>query len=101
MNTFNRKNISVALLITLGAIFSVNANAEQTNSIESSLTEMVVEQSQQVMSDLSMQVQESINEELASFSIDFSFEESIAWLTDEEAEPEVVKVKQITEVKVN
>jgi hypothetical protein len=27
MNTLNRKNISVALLITLGAIFSVNANA--------------------------------------------------------------------------
>ncbi len=89
MNTLNRKNISVALLITLGAIFSVNANAAQTNSIENSLTEMVIAQGQQVVGDLSVQLQQSIEAELSSFTIDFSFDESIteslAWLTDEQA----------------
>ena len=89
MNTLNRKNISVALLITLGAIFSVNANAAPTNSIENSLTEMVFTQSQLLVSDLSDQLQQSIEEELSSFTIDFSFDESIteslAWLTDGQA----------------
>jgi len=89
MNTLNRKNISVALFITLGAIFSVNANAAQTSSIENSLTEMVVAQGQQVVSDLSVQLQQSIEEELSRFTIDFSFDESItkslAWLTDAQA----------------
>lgn len=89
MNTLNRKNISVVLLITLGAIFSVNANAAPTNSIENSLTEMVFTQSQLLVSDLSDQLQQSIEEELSSFTIDFSFDESIteslAWLTDGQA----------------
>lgn len=87
MNTLNLKNISVALLITTGAIFSVNVNAAETSSIENSLSEMVLAQGQQVMVDLTAQLQESITEEINSFSIDFSFDESIteslAWLSDE------------------
>lgn len=98
MNTLNRKNISVALLITLGAIFSVNANAAPTNSIENSLTEMVFTQSQLLVSDLSDQLQQSIEEELSSFTIDFSFDESIteslAWLSEEEATHADVNVKE-------
>ena len=87
MNTLNRKNISVALLITMGAIFSVNANAAES-SIENSLSEMVIAQGQQVMSDLTVQLQQSITEELSSFSINFPFDEpiteSLAWLADEQ-----------------
>ena len=102
MKTLNRKNISVALLITMGTIFSVNANAAQTNTIESSISEMVVAQGERVMSDLTTQLQQSISEELNSFTIDFSFDEavneSIAWLTDEEATP-VAKVKQTGQSK--
>jgi hypothetical protein len=98
MNTLNLKNISVALLFSLGAIFSVNANAAQTSNIEASLTEMLVAQSQVVMNDVSMQLQQSIQEELNSFSIDFSFDEtlseSIAWLTDEKESTEIVEVKK-------
>lgn len=89
MNTFNRKNISMALIISLGAIFSVNANATPTSSIESSISEMVLAQGQQVMIDLTMQIQQSITAEINSFSIDFSFDEtiteSLAWLTDEQS----------------
>ncbi|GAA6172062.1 hypothetical protein NBRC116592_17320 [Colwellia sp. KU-HH00111] len=89
MNTLNRKNISVALLITLGAIFSVNANAAETSNLENSLSEMIVAQGQQVMVDLKAELQQSITQEINSFSIDFSFNESIsdslAWLNDEQA----------------
>ncbi len=87
MSTLNRKNISVALLITLGAIFSVNANAAET-SIENSISEMVIAQGQQVMSDLTVQLKQSITEELNGFSVDYSIDEaftdSLAWLTDEQ-----------------
>lgn len=88
MNTLNRKNISVALLITLGAIFSVNTNAAETSSLENSLSEMIIAQGQQVMVDLTAELQQSITQEINSFSIDFSFNESIAdslaWLSDEQ-----------------
>lgn len=88
MNTLNRKNISVALLITLGAIFSVNTNAAETSSIENSLSEMIIAQGQQVMVDLTAELQQSITQEINSFTIDFSFNESIAeslaWLSDEQ-----------------
>jgi len=88
MNTLNRKNISVALLITLGAIFSVNTNAAETSSLENSISEMIIAQGQQVMVDLTAELQQSITQEINSFSIDFSFNESIAdslaWLSDEE-----------------
>lgn len=104
MNTLNRKNISVALLITLGAIFSANVNATETSSIESSISELVLAQGQQVMSDLSEQLQQSISEEISSFSIDFSFDEaiveSIAWLTDEEATVEAEAVKQTEQPQI-
>lgn len=87
MKHFNRRAISVALLITLGAAFSVNAQAAETSSIENSITEMVVAQGQQVMSNLAVQLQQSITEELNNFSVDLSLDESItesiAWLTDE------------------
>lgn len=87
MKNFNRRAISVALLITLGAMFSVNASAAETNSIENSISEMVIAQGKQVMSDLTVQLQQSIIEEINSFSINFSFDESIteslAWLTEE------------------
>jgi len=87
MKHFNRRAISVALLITLGAAFSVNASAADTSNIETSISEMVVAQGQQVMSDLTVQLQQSITEEINSFSIDFTFDESIteslAWLTEE------------------
>ena len=88
MNTFNRKNISMTLIISLGVIFSVNANAVPTSSIESSISEMVLAQGQQVMNDLTMQLQQSITAEINSFSINFSFDDtltqSLAWLTEDQ-----------------
>jgi hypothetical protein len=98
MKNFNRMAISAALVITLGAMFSVNASAAETKSIESSIGKMVIAQGQQVMSDLTVQLQKSIKEEVNSFSVDFSFDESIteslAWLSEEEATHADVNVKE-------
>jgi len=98
MKNFNRRAITVALLITLGAMFSVNASAAATNSIENSISKMVIAQGQQVMSDLTVQLQQSITEEINSFRIDFSFDESIteslAWISEVAATPTSEETKQ-------
>lgn len=88
MNTLNRTNISVALLLTISAFFSLNTYAAQTTKIESSISELVIAQGKQMMNELSEQLQKSITEEINSFTIDFSFEESLtnslAWIKGEE-----------------
>ena len=104
MKTLNLKNISVALLITAGSFFSINVNATETSSIENSLSEMVLAQGQQVMVDLTEQLQQSITEEINSFSINFSFDESIteslAWLSDEQTMPMTDQTKQRKQIIV-
>jgi low affinity Fe/Cu permease len=88
MNTLNRKNISVALLLTISVFFSLNTHAVETTSIESSLSELVIVQSKQMMNDLSEQLQQSIKAEITSFKANFSFDESLtnslAWITGED-----------------
>ena len=87
MNTLNRKNISVALLLTISAFFSLNTHAAETMNIENSISELVIEQGKQMMVELSEQLQQSITAEINSFNINFSFDESItsslAWLKSE------------------
>ncbi len=89
MNKFNRKNVGVALLVTMSALFSVNASAAKTPTIESSIGEFIVAQSEQMMTDLSTQLQETILEEINDFSIDLSIEEtvinSLSWLSDSDS----------------
>lgn len=98
MKTLNRRNISAALLLVLAAVLSSHANATEGASIESAINNMVSEQSQQVVSDLSAQIQQSIKEEINRFSIDFSFQEKIAesltWRSKEESTAIVDVVKQ-------
>ncbi len=105
MKHFNRRAISAALLITLGAAYSLNASAAQTTNIENSITEMVMAQGQQVMSDLTVQLQQSISEEINSFSIDFSFDESVteslAWLTEEPTTPVADDIKESKQPEEN
>lgn len=98
MKHFNCKAISIALIITLGAMYSVNATAAQTTSLENSISEMIIAQGQQVLSDLTVQLQQSITAEINSFSIDFSLDESIteslAWLSEETETPTSEESKQ-------
>ena len=67
MKLFNRKNTAVALLLSMGVVFS--ANADQS-SLESAITKVVFEQSQLVMKELSLELQQSIANGVKSFSID-------------------------------
>jgi hypothetical protein len=88
MNTLNRKNITVTLLLTISAFFSLNTQAAETTNIENSISELVIAQGTQMMSELGEQLQQSITEEINNFTINFSFNESltnsIAWINDEE-----------------
>jgi len=105
MKTLNRKTISIALLISLGAIFSVNVNAAQTTSIENSISEMVMAQGQQVMSDLTEQLQQSISKEINSFRIDFSLDEtiteSLAWIGEETGTSTLEEARQVKQLEEN
>jgi hypothetical protein len=87
MNTLNRKNISVALFITISAFFSLNTHATEATNIESSISELVIAQGKQAMNQLSEQLQQSITQELNNFTFDFSFEDSLtnslAWINGE------------------
>ncbi|MFT7008173.1 MAG: hypothetical protein ACJAXJ_002712 [Colwellia sp.] len=88
MNTLNRKNISVALLLTLSAFFSFNTHAVETTSIEYSISELVIAQSKQMMNELSDKLQQSITAEISSITANFSFDESftdsLVWITGED-----------------
>jgi hypothetical protein len=105
MKNFNRRAISAALLITLGFAFSVKASAAETMNIENSISEIIVEQGQKVMSELSVKLQASIQEEVNNFSADFSLEESItesfAWLTEEESVVTTQKVINVIQPEKN
>lgn len=105
MKHFNRTAITAALVITLATAFSVNAKAAESANIENSISEMVLAQGQQVLSDLTVQLQQSIIEEVNSFSINFSFDESvtesIAWLTENTSEAEVKESEQAEQPKAN
>lgn len=99
MKYFNRSAITAALVITLAAAFSVNAKATELPNIQNSISEMVVAQSQQVLSDLTVQLQQSITEEINNFSMSFSFDESvtesIAWLTEVTSKQEVKASEEV------
>ena len=105
MKNFNRSAITAALVITLATAFSVNAKAEESTNIESKISEMVIAQGQQVLSDLTVQLQKSITEEVNSFSINFSFDdtvtESIAWLTEKSSKVEEQDSEQATQPEAN
>lgn len=88
MNTLNLKNTSIALLLSMSTFFSVNTYAAETNSIENSISEIVIAQGKQMMDELSEQLKQSISDEIDSITIDFSLNESLssslAWISDED-----------------
>jgi hypothetical protein len=70
------KNTVVALGISLASLFSVNtlANTQTTPSIEMVISEFVVTQGQQMMNQLNAQLQQTIENELKAFTLNFSVE---------------------------
>ncbi len=92
MNTLNKKNIGLTVMVTLAALFSVNASAQAATSVEGAVSEYVVAQGQQMVTELNKQLQQSISQEVKAFSMNFSFDET-AQVMDEKKSAKVVKAK--------
>lgn len=105
MKHFNRRAITVALVITLGAAFSVNAKAADSSLIENSISDVVIAQGQQVIGELTLQLQQSISEEInrlnANFTFDESIKESLAFFTENISESENKESEQVTQSEAN
>jgi hypothetical protein len=69
MKMLNRKNLAISLFIATSAMMSVSANAEQV-SLEQLLSYKVQVQGQQAIKNLSLQVKQSIQSSLNTFSIE-------------------------------
>ncbi len=74
MNTFNKKNIPLVLMLALSGLLSVNASAETTPSIEHIVSDFIVTQSQEMVTEINKQLQESIQKDIAKFSLNFHFD---------------------------
>lgn len=59
------------LYYLLSVLVSLNTHAAEATNIESSINELVIAQGKQMMNELSGQLQQSIIEEINSFTIDF------------------------------
>ena len=63
-NSQTIKTTVLAIAISLASLFSINVNAQTTTSIEAAISEYVVAQGQQMMSQLNEQLQQTIASEV-------------------------------------
>lgn len=94
MNKLNIKAISTALSIVVASTVSLSAQAEQV-SIEQAVTQFVVAQGSELMNDLSVQLHQSISQELSKFSIDAATQ----WFSDSTQVAVQEKQKQLSETQ--
>lgn len=91
MSTFNMtkntsskiKDVSLALVLIaslVGATVSTSANAAPATSVEDAVSEFVIAQGQSMIAELNVQLQQSINNEIKTFSTNFSLNNASAWL---------------------
>jgi hypothetical protein len=66
MGKFNKA--AIALTIVFSSIFSMNASAADTASIESEVSAIIVSQSKQVLTELSNELQQSIDNEIKAMT---------------------------------
>ncbi len=92
MNTLNKKNIGLVLMMTLGAVFSVNASALPAGSVEVAASDFIVEQGKQMVTELNKQLQQSIAQEIKAISLNFTFNETAVAIDDTKT-IKVVKAK--------
>lgn len=85
--TMNIKKISLALAISAGALFSVNASAEQTVSLEEAISQFVINQGHQMIAELNVQISQSITDEVEKISNRFTSNEVLAKQLSEKNEP--------------
>lgn len=69
MKTLNVKNIGLAVIISVTAMMSLTVNAKTNNTLEGAVSEYVVAQSQQLMTEINKQLKQTIENEIKAFSI--------------------------------
>ncbi len=74
MNTLNKKTLAVIVIMTITALFSINAKAQSAEFVESTLARFLVAQSQQMGTEMNKQVQESVAQQLKELTNKLTFE---------------------------
>lgn len=90
------KEVSLALILTcslIGVTLSTSAKAAPTN-IENAISGFIFAQGERMLSELNIQLQQSIDNEVNNFSDNFSLDNAASWLATED------KVK-LAKVSVN
>lgn len=106
MSTFNMtkntsskiKDVSLALVFIgslMGATLSTSVNAASATSVENAVSDFVVAQGKKMITELNTQLQQSIDNEIKTFSANFSLNNAATWLAVDQkmklAEPSVSK----------
>ncbi len=81
------KDVSLALVFIgslIGATVSTSVNAAPATSIEDTVSEFVVIQGKNMIAELNVQLQQSIDKEINAFSSNFSLNNASAWLNAEQ-----------------
>ena len=84
----NIKDVSLALVLIgslIGALtVSTSVTAAPVNTIEQAASNFVVAQGAQLMTELNTQLQQSIDQEIKTFTANFSLNNTATWLVTEQ-----------------
>jgi len=95
MSTFNMtkntsskiKDVSLALVLVgslFGATVSTTANAATTNNVEDAVSKFVVDQGKKMINELNVQLQQSIDNEIKTFSANFTVNSPVTLVATEQ-----------------
>jgi len=92
------KDVSLSLVLIgslVGATVSTSANAAPAASVEDTVSEFVIAQGQSMITELNVQLQKSIDNEIKTFSTNFSVNNASAWLnTDQQVKKETLSMNE-------
>ncbi len=89
------KDVTLALVLIgslVGVTISASVNAAPAKGIENTVSKFVADKGQQMFSELNAQLQQSIDNEIKAFSVNFALNDTKSWLAAE---------KQVTNAKTN
>jgi len=92
------KDVSLALVFIgslIGATVSTSVNAAPATSVENAVSEFVVSQGKNMIAELNVQLQQSIENEISTFSSNFSLNSTSAWLSAEQQVNKATPVKNV------
>lgn len=99
-NIIKDVSLTVVLIGSLLAALTVSTrvNAAPVSSIESAVSNFVVAQGEKMIAELNMQLQQSIDKEIKTFSANFSLNSATTWLA---AEQKITQKVKLTTTVVN